>query len=70
MEKRQFMFIRVLFISFFLLTSCQSNKNQSISEFTNKPIISNPESSLEGMLIDIIHDSLVKLYFSIPKKGD
>jgi len=69
MEKRQFMSIRVLFISFFLLTSCQSNKNQSISEFTNKPIITNPESSMEGMLIDIIHDSLVKLYFSIPKKA-
>ena len=69
MEKRQFMFIRLLFISFFLLTNCQSNKGQSISEFTNKPIFTNPESNMEGMLIDIIHDSLVKLYFSIPKKG-
>ena len=63
------MFIRLLFISIFLLTNCQSSKNQSISEFTNKPIITNPESNMEGMLIDVIHDSLVKLYFSIPKKG-
>ena len=63
------MFIRLLCISFFLLTNCQSGKNQSISEFTNKSIITNPESNMEGMLIDVIHDSLVKLYFSIPKKG-
>ena len=69
MEKRQFMFIRALCISFFLLTNCQSNKSQSITEFTSNSIITNPESNMEGMLIDIIHDSLVKLYFSIPKKG-
>ena len=69
MEKRQFMFIRALCISLFLLTNCQSNKNQSITEFTSNSIITNPESNMEGMLIDIIHDSLVKLYFSISKKG-
>ena len=69
MEKRLLMFIRALCIFFLLLTNCQSNKDQSISEFTSNPIIANPESSMEGMLIDIIHDSLVKLYFSIPKKG-
>ena len=63
------MFIRLLCISFFLLTNCQSGKNQSISEFTNKSIITNPESNMEGMLIDVIHDSLVKLYFSKKKKG-
>ena len=67
MEKRQFMFIRLLFISLFLLTNCQSNKDQSISEFTSNPIISNPESSMEGMLVDIIHDSIVKLYFNSKK---
>ena len=68
MEKLLFMFIRVICIFFLLITNCQSNKDQSISEFTSNPIITNPESSMEGMLIEIIHDSLVRLYFSIPKK--
>ena len=44
-------------------------KSENLSIFTETPIIVNPESELEGFLIDLILDKMVYHYYKIPKAG-
>ena len=64
------MLIRLIFIILILfLEACQTSNKQSVTDFTSEPIYQNPESNLEDTLVDMIHDSLVKAYFSIPEEA-
>ena len=56
--------ILVLFILFPTQT-----KSESLNIFTENPIIVNPESEIEGFLIDLILDKMVYHYYKIPKDG-
>ena len=52
----------------FILIPSQT-KSESLSIFTETPIIVNPESKYEGFLIDLILDKMVYHYYKIPSDG-
>ena len=52
----------------FILIPFQT-KSESLSIFTETPIIVNPESEYEGFLIDLILDKMVYHYYKIPSDG-
>ena len=52
----------------FILIPSQT-KSESLSIFTETPIIVNPESEYEGFLIDLILDKMVYHYYKIPSDG-
>ena len=56
------------FLILFILSPSQV-KSENLSIFTETPIIVNPESELEGFLIDLILDKMVYHYYKIPKAG-
>ena len=56
------------FLLLFILFPLQA-KSKNLSIFTETPIIVNPESELEGFLIDLILDKMVYHYYKIPKIG-
>ena len=56
------------FLILFILSPSQV-KSENLSIFTETPIIVNPESELEGFLIDLILDKMVYHYYKIPKDG-
>ena len=56
------------FLLLFILFPLQA-KSENLSIFTETPIIVNPESELEGFLIDLILDKMVYHYYKIPKIG-
>ena len=56
------------FLILFILSPYQV-KSENLSIFTETPIIVNPESELEGFLIDLILDKMVYHYYKIPKDG-
>ena len=56
------------FLILFILSPSQV-KSENLSIFTETPIIVNPESELEGFLIDLILDKMVYHYYRIPKDG-
>ena len=56
------------FLILFILSPSQV-KSENLSIFTETPIIVNPESELEGFLIDLILDKMVYHYYKIPKVG-
>jgi len=70
--KNIFLFIKfiIYFLVFCGLLSC-SNKNttKGLTDFQNKPIYENPESSIEGFLIDILVDKMIYHYYSLPEEG-
>jgi len=56
------------FLMLFILIPSQT-KSESLSIFTETPIIVNPESEYEGFLIDLILDKMVYHYYKIPSDG-
>ena len=56
------------FLILFILSPSQV-KSENLSIFTETPIIVNPESELEGFLIDLILDKMGYHYYKIPKAG-
>ena len=56
------------FLILFIIFPSQA-KSENLSIFTETPIIVNPESELEGFLIDLILDKMVYHYYKIPKAG-
>ena len=58
----------ISFLILFILIPSET-KSGSLSVFTETPIIVNPESEYEGLLIDFIIDKMVYHYYKIPKSG-
>ena len=56
------------FLILFILFPSQT-KSESLNVFTETPVIVNPESEYEGMLIDLILDKMVYNYYKIPSDG-
>ena len=59
-----------LFAILILFTLFSSHaKSETLSVFSETPIIVNPESEYEGFLIDIILDKMIYHYYKIPEDG-
>ena len=70
--KRLLLYIKkiCLFAILILFTLFSSHaKSESLSVFSETPIIVNPESEYEGFLIDIILDKMIYHYYKIPEDG-
>ena len=61
--------INILTFLILFIFSPSQVKSENLSIFTETPIIVNPESELEGFLIDLILDKMVYHYYKIPKIG-
>jgi len=61
--------INILTFLMLLILIPSQTKSESLSIFTETPIIVNPESEYEGFLIDLILDKMVYHYYKIPSDG-
>ena len=61
--------INILTFSILFVLFPSQTKSESLNVFTQTPVIVNPESEYEGMLIDLILDQMVYHYYKIPSDG-